>query len=146
MQPTLLFIDELDAVCPPRGAYADAISQEFTAQLLQEVDGLLSDFQAVFLVAATNRLDWVDSAILSRFAEEIPLPDELGRQALLKVFLGSIRFAGDRDQMIRALAQASNGQSGRDLRGLVNRAVLAAVKRTSSPKDFTLIEKDFAPS
>jgi hypothetical protein len=51
MQPTLLFIDELDAVCPPRGAYADAISQEFTAQLLQEVDGLLSDFQAVFLVA-----------------------------------------------------------------------------------------------
>jgi transitional endoplasmic reticulum ATPase len=48
LQPTLLFIDELDAVCPPRGAYADAISQEFTAQLLQEVDGLLSDSQAVF--------------------------------------------------------------------------------------------------
>jgi DNA replication protein DnaC len=148
MQPTLLFIDELDAVCPPRGAYADAISQEFTAQLLQEVDGLLSDSQAVFLVAATNRLDWVDSAILSRFAEkiEIPLPDELARQALVKVFLGPIRFAGDREQIIRALAHASNGQSGRDLRALVNRAVLAAVKRTSSPKDFTLNEKDFAPS
>jgi DNA replication protein DnaC len=148
MQPTLLFIDELDAVCPPRGAYADAISQEFTAQLLQEVDGLLSDSQAVFLVAATNRLDWVDSAILSRFAEkiEIPLPNEGARQALLKVFLGSMRFAGDREQMIRALAQGSDGQSGRDLRALVNRAVLAAVKRTSSPKDFTLTEKDFAPS
>jgi len=148
MQPTLLFIDELDAVCPPRGAYADAISQEFTAQLLQEVDGLLSDSQAVFLVAATNRLDWVDSAILSRFAEkiEIPLPDELGRQALLKVFLGPIRFAGDQEQIIRALAQASEGQSGRDLRALVNRAVLAAVKRTTSPKDLTLIETDFAPS
>jgi DNA replication protein DnaC len=148
MQPTLLFIDELDAVCPPRGAYADAISQEFTAQLLQEVDGLLSDSQAVFLVAATNRLDWVDAAILSRFAEkiEIPLPDELARQALLKVFLGPMRFAGDREQIIRALAQASEGQSGRDLRALVNRAVLAAVKRTSSPKELTLIEKDFAPS
>jgi DNA replication protein DnaC len=148
MQPTLLFIDELDAVCPPRGAYADAISQEFTAQLLQEVDGLLSDSQAVFLVGATNRLDWVDSAILSRFAEkiEIPLPDEVARQALLKVFLGPIRFAGDREQIIRALTQASDGQSGRDLRALVNGAVLAAVKRTSSPKDFTLIEKDFSPS
>jgi SpoVK/Ycf46/Vps4 family AAA+-type ATPase len=148
MQPTLLFIDELDAVCPPRGAYADAISQEFTAQLLQEVDGLLSDSQAVFLVGATNRPDWVDAAILSRFAEkiEIPLPDELARQALLKVFLVPIRFAGDREQIIRALAQASDGQSGRDLRALVNQAVLAAVKRTSSPKDFTLIEKDFAPS
>jgi DNA replication protein DnaC len=148
LQPTLLFIDELDAVCPPRGAYADAISQEFTAQLLQEVDGLLSDSQAVFLVAATNRLDWVDSAILSRFAEkiEIPLPDEQARQALLKVFLGPIRLAGDREQVIRSLVRASDGQSGRDLRALVNRAVLAAVKRTSSPKDFTLIEKDFAPS
>jgi SpoVK/Ycf46/Vps4 family AAA+-type ATPase len=84
-------------------------------------------------------------AILSRFAEkiEIPLPDELARQALLKVFLGPIRFAGDREQ-VRSLVQASDGQSGRDLRALVNRAVLAAVKRTSSPKDFTLIEKDFA--
>jgi transitional endoplasmic reticulum ATPase len=147
-QPTLLFIDELDAVCPPRGAYADAISQESTAQLLQEVDGLLSDSQAVFLVAATNRLDWVDSAILSRFAEkiEIPLPDELGRQALLKVFLGPIRFAGDLEQIIRSLARASDSHSGRDLRALVNQAVLAAVKRTNSPKDLTLIEKDFAPS
>jgi hypothetical protein len=147
MQPTLLFIDEMDAVCPPRGSYADAISREFSAQLLQEVDGLLSDSQAVFLVGATNRLDWVDTAILSRFAEkmEIPLPDELARQALLKVFLAPIRFAGDREQIIRALAQSSNGQSGRDLRARVNRAVLAAVKRTTSPKDLTLIEKDFAP-
>src|SRR5260370_34103725 len=105
MQLTLLFIDDWAAVCPPRGAYADAISQEFTAQLVQEVDGLLSDSQAVFLVAATNRLDWVDSAILSRLAEKIsiPLPDELARQALLKVFLGPIRFAVDREQLIRSL-------------------------------------------
>jgi SpoVK/Ycf46/Vps4 family AAA+-type ATPase len=42
-QPSLIFIDELDAVCPPRGAYHDCISQEFTAQLLQEVDGIQSD-------------------------------------------------------------------------------------------------------
>jgi ATP-dependent 26S proteasome regulatory subunit len=74
------------------------------------------------------------------------LPDELARQALLKVFLGPIHIAGDRQQIIRALAQASEGQSGRDLRALINRAVLAAVKRTSSPKDFTLIETDFALS
>jgi SpoVK/Ycf46/Vps4 family AAA+-type ATPase len=99
-QPTFLFIDELDAVCPPRGAYADAISQEFTAQLLQEIDGPLSDSQAVFLVAATNRLDWVNNAILSRFAEkmEIPLPDEPARQALLNVFSGlsALRATGNR--------------------------------------------------
>lgn len=85
-QPSLIFIDELDAVCPPRGAYADAISQEFTAQLLQEVDRLLSDSQAIFLVGATNRLDQVDGAILSRFSEqiEIPWPDLTARTALLR--------------------------------------------------------------
>jgi hypothetical protein len=74
------------------------------------------------------------------------LPDEVTRQALLNVFLGPIHIAGDREQIMRALAQGSDGQSGRDLRALVNRAVLAAVKRTSSPKDFTLIETDFALS
>jgi ATPase family protein associated with various cellular activities (AAA) len=145
-QPTLLFIDELDAVCPPRGAYHDCISQEVTAQLLQELDGLLSDSQAIFLVGATNRPDQIDSAVLSRFSEqiEIPLPDQTARAALLEVFLGPLRFCGDRTRTILNLALATDGQSGRDLRALVNQAVLGAVKRTSSPKDFMLTEKDFA--
>ena len=147
-QPTLLFIDELDAVCPPRGAYHDCISQEVTAQLLQELDGLLSDSQAIFLVGATNRPDQIDSAVLSRFSEqiEIPLPDQTARAALLEVFLSSLRFSGDRARTILNLALATDGRSGRDLRALVNQAVLGAVKRISSPKDFTLIEKDFSPS
>ena len=72
-QPTLIFIDELDAVCPTRGDYHDCISQEVTAQLLQEIDGLQSDTQAIFLVGATNRPDQIDSAILSRFAERIEI-------------------------------------------------------------------------
>jgi hypothetical protein len=108
----------LDAVCPPRGAYHDSISQEFTAQLLQEIDGLLSDTQAIFLVGATNRPDQVDSAILSRFTEriEIPLPDAATRAALLKLFLRPLRFSGYRAGVIRALALATDGKSGRDLR------------------------------
>lgn len=145
-QPTLLFIDELDAVCPPRGAYHDCISQEVTAQLLQELDGLLSDSQAIFLVGATNRPDQIDSAVLSRFSEqiEIPLPDQTARAALLEVFLGPLRFCGDRARAVLNLALATEGRSGRDLRALVNQAVLGAVKRTSSPKDFMLTEKDFS--
>jgi hypothetical protein len=113
-QPSLIFIDELDAVCPPRGVYHDAISQEFTAQLLQEVDGLLSDTQAIFLVSASNRPDQIDSAILSRFTEqiEIPLPDATTRTALLDLFLRPLRFSGDRAYVIRALALATKGQSG----------------------------------
>jgi AAA+ superfamily predicted ATPase len=144
-QPSLIFIDEIDAVCPPRGMYADAISQEATAQLLQEIDGLGSDGQAVFICAATNRIDHVDSAMLSRFAEriEIPLPDETARRALLEVFLGTMRFVGERRSTIESLTKSTEGKSGRDLRALVNQAVLSAVKRTSSPKDFALCEADF---
>lgn len=147
-QPSLIFIDELDAVCPPRGMYSDSISQEVTAQLLSEIDGIGSDGQAVFLVGATNRPDHVDSAMLSRFAEriEIPLPDEPTRRALLEVFLGTMRFVGDRRNVIESLAKSSAGRSGRDLRNLVNAAVLTGVKRTSSPKDFALQGSDFAPT
>jgi SpoVK/Ycf46/Vps4 family AAA+-type ATPase len=122
-QPTLLFIDELDAVCPSRGHYHDCISQEFTGELLQQLDGIFSDSQAIFLVGATNRVDQIDSAVLSRFTEqiEIPLPDQTARVALLEVFLRPPRFSGGRARAILNLALATDGRSGRDLRALVNK-------------------------
>ena len=55
-----------------------------------------------------------------------------------------MRFAGDREREILNLAVATDGKSGRDLRALINRAVLAAVKRSSSAKDLALSEVDFA--
>jgi hypothetical protein len=63
---------------------------------------------------------------------------------LLKLFLRPLRFSGYRAGVIRALALATDGQSGRDLRNLVNQAVLSAVKRSSSPQDFSLFKGDFA--
>jgi transitional endoplasmic reticulum ATPase len=145
-QPTLIFLDELDIVCPPRGAYHDCISQEFTGELLQKLDGINSDNDAIFLVDATNRPDQVDAAILSRFSEqiEIALPDEAARRALLEVFLGPVPFSGDRSRTVASIAQGTDAKSGRDLRAVVNKAVLSAVKRSSSPKDFALTEKNFA--
>ena len=82
----------------------------------------------------------------TRFAERIgiPMPDEPTRRALLEVFLGPLRFSDDRYHAIDSLAKSSVGRSGRDLRNLVNAAVLSAVKRTSRPKDFALQESDFA--
>jgi AAA+ superfamily predicted ATPase len=79
-------------VCPPRG------SQEVTAQILQEIDGIYGDTHAIFLVGSTNRPDQVDNAILSRFSEriEIPLPDTPTRAALLQLFLSPLPFCGDR--------------------------------------------------
>ena len=121
-----------------------ASPRRFTAQLLQEIDGLQSDTQAIFLVGATNRPDQIDSAILSRFAEriEIPLPDATTRAALLELFLRPLRFSGDRTYITRAVALATKGQSGRDLRNLVNAAVLSAVKRSTSAQNFALCESD----
>jgi AAA+ superfamily predicted ATPase len=145
-QRSLIFIDELDIVCPSRGLYHDCVSQEFTGELLQQLDGIASDADAIFLCGASNRPDQIDAAILSRFAEqiEIPLPDETARRALLEVFLGPMRFAGKRQEVILCLAQASQGKSGRDLRALVNQGVLHAVKRSSSVRDFALSQEDFA--
>jgi hypothetical protein len=147
-QPSLIFIDELDIVCPPRGAYHDCISQEFTGELLQKLDGISSDNDAIFLIGSTNRPDMVDAAVLSRFAEQIefPLPDETARAALLEVFLGRMPFCGDRHGVISSLVWATDGMSGRDLRAVVTQAVLAAVKRCPSPREFSISAADFAPT
>jgi transitional endoplasmic reticulum ATPase len=145
-QPSLIFIDELDAVCPPCGAYHDCISQEATAQILEEIDGIHSDGQAVFVIGASNLVTGIDAAVLSRFAERIffPLPDEGTRVALLELFLGQMRFNGERKGVIQNLARSTEGSSGRDLRAAVNQAVLNAVKRIAAPQDFALTENDFA--
>ena len=144
--PSLIYIDEIDAVCPPRGAHHDVIPTEFMSQLLTEIDGINSDGDAIFLIGSTNRPDQVDSAILSRFSEriEIGLPDEPTREALLELFLSPLPFSGDRTHVIRRLARESTGMSERALRGLVNLAVLAAVKRCPLPKEFSLSDSDFA--
>jgi transitional endoplasmic reticulum ATPase len=115
---------------------------------LQQLDGIGSDTDAIFLVGATNRPDQVESAILSRFAEqiEIPLPDASTRAALLELFLGQLAFNGDKTRGIRRLALSTASKSGRGSRNLVTKAVLAGVKRSSSAKDFSLFEGDFALS
>jgi SpoVK/Ycf46/Vps4 family AAA+-type ATPase len=131
--------------------YNDCIGQELTAQLLQEIDGMFSDEHAVFLVGATNRVDHIDSAILSRFSEvvQIPLPDENTRTAILEVFLKKTPFAGDKTSTIDKIAAKTNGLSGRDLRKIVGSAVLTAVKRTmrcGTVDDFALTQWDFEMS
>jgi hypothetical protein len=71
-------------------------------------------------------------------------PDEAARRALLEVFPGQVPFSGDRSRTIASIAQATEGKSGRDLRAVVNKSVLSAVKGSSSPRDFALNGKDFA--
>jgi hypothetical protein len=63
----LIFLDELDSIAPPHGQYNNCLTQEVTAQLLTEMDGMTSNGQAIFVCGATNRLDMIDGALLSRF-------------------------------------------------------------------------------
>jgi SpoVK/Ycf46/Vps4 family AAA+-type ATPase len=150
-QPVVLFLDELDAICPPRGLYHDCISQEVTAQLLTEFDGLSSNGQAIFVVAATNRVDQVDPAVLSRFTEQIQieLPEPEGRMMLLRLFLHKTPFSENGSSQIEVLARLSlmtEGKSGRDLRNLADKARMRAIKRavkTGAEGPVTLKEGDF---
>jgi SpoVK/Ycf46/Vps4 family AAA+-type ATPase len=145
--PTILFIDELDVVAPARGTYHDTITTEIVGELTQQLDGIRSDGRAVFVVGATNRVDAVDTAILSRFVEqiEIELPDESARQQLLEVFLRGVSCNGSLQDLAARLAVLTPNLSGRDIQQMVNKAVLSAVKRSGKGGNaFRLEESDFA--
>lgn len=146
--PAILFIDELDIVAPPRGTYYDTITSEIVGQLLQEMDGIRPEQNAVFVIGATNRKGSVDAAVLSRFAQEIEigLPDDSARREMLLCFIGEQPFAGDRWLLVERLGALTNGYSGRRLKTLVGSAVLSALYRSSQlgkPDQFILLDSDF---
>ncbi|PWF48619.1 AAA family ATPase [Massilia glaciei] len=130
--PCLLFIDEIDIVTGSRGG-ADSFSQEIVGQLLQEMDGIASRAGSgqVFILAATNCLDDIDAAVLSRFSdkEEIGLPDAAARADILKVLLTGKPLGFELAPSLAALAEATGGCSGRDLASLVNSAASRAMER-----------------
>jgi transitional endoplasmic reticulum ATPase len=114
--------------------------------LTQQLDGIRPDGPAVFVLAATNRVDAVDSAILSRFVEriEIGLPDENSRQQLLEVFLPGVACNGHAKDIAERLSTLTPTYSGRDLQQMVSKAVLSAVKRSgNNGSGFKLEEWDF---
>lgn len=135
--PSLLFIDEIDIIAATRGGQSDAILTEIVGQLLQEMDGIAAQTQPVFLLAATNRRDQIDAAVLSRLPKqiEIPLPDRDGARQLLAVMLTGKPIAFDLDTGTRALAARADGKSGRDLRSWVEGAEHSAVARAIEAGD-----------
>ncbi|MEQ1513861.1 MAG: ATP-binding protein [Lysobacteraceae bacterium] len=135
--PSLLFIDELDIIAATRGGQSDAILTEIVGQLLQEMDGIAAQTQPVFVLAATNRRDQIDAAVLSRLPKqiEIPLPDRDGARQLLAVMLAGKPIAFDLDTGTDALAARADGKSGRDLRSWVEGAEHSAVARAIEAGD-----------
>ena len=130
--PCIVFIDEIDAVGRHRGAGMGGGHDEREQtlnQLLVEMDGF-EDNQAVIIIAATNRPDVLDPALLrpGRFDRQVvvPLPDIRGREQILKVHMKKVPIAQDVDASL--IARGTPGFSGADLANLVNEAALVAAR------------------
>ena len=130
--PCIIFIDEIDAVGRHRGAGLGGGNDEREQtlnQLLVEMDGFESN-EGVILIAATNRPDVLDPALLrpGRFDRQVvvPNPDILGREKILKVHMRKVPLSPDVDA--RVIARGTPGFSGADLANLVNEAALLAAR------------------
>ena len=131
--PCIIFIDEIDAVGRHRGAGLGGGNDEREQtlnQLLVEMDGFEAN-EGVILIAATNRPDVLDPALLrpGRFDRQIvvPNPDVVGREKILRVHMRKVPVAPDVDPKV--LARGTPGFSGADLANLVNEAALLAARR-----------------
>ena len=143
--PCIIFIDEIDAVGRHRGAGLGGGNDEREQtlnQLLVEMDGFEAN-EGVILIAATNRPDVLDPALLrpGRFDRQVvvPNPDIVGREKILKVHMRKVPLASDVDP--RTIARGTPGFSGADLANLVNEAALMAArkgKRSVSMSEFEL--------
>jgi cell division protease FtsH len=131
--PCIVFIDEIDAVGRHRGAGLGGGNDEREQtlnQLLVEMDGFEAN-ESVILIAATNRPDVLDPALLrpGRFDRHVvvPNPDLAGREKILRVHLRKVPLAPDVDP--RTIARGTPGFSGADLANLVNEGALLAARR-----------------
>jgi cell division protease FtsH len=132
--PCIIFIDEIDAVGRHRGAGLGGGNDEREQtlnQLLVEMDGFEAN-EGVILIAATNRPDVLDPALLrpGRFDRQIvvPNPDVAGREKILRVHMRNVPLAPDVDPKV--IARGTPGFSGADLANLVNEAALLAARRS----------------
>ena len=143
--PCLIFIDEIDAVGRQRGAGLGGGHDEREQtlnQLLVEMDGFETN-EGVILIAATNRPDVLDPALLrpGRFDRQVvvPNPDLKGRLEILKIYAKKVAMSEDVD--LEVLARGTPGFSGADLENLVNEAALIAAKKNKDKIEMEDLEE-----
>jgi cell division protease FtsH len=143
--PCIIFIDEIDAVGRHRGAGLGGGNDEREQtlnQLLVEMDGFEAN-EGVILIAATNRPDVLDPALLrpGRFDRQVvvPNPDILGREKILKVHMRKLPLGPDVEP--RVIARGTPGFSGADLANLVNEAALLAARKNKRLVTMTEFEE-----
>jgi len=151
--PSIIFFDEFDSLVPSRGSAADSrVTERVISQLLTEIDGLLS-LQNVVVLAATNRPDIIDPAVLrpGRFDRRVyvPPPDTQARLKILEIKTQDMPLTDNVD--LKALANRMDGYSGADIDSVVREAGLFALRKNEdanevSASDFNTAMDEVAPS
>jgi transitional endoplasmic reticulum ATPase len=142
--PSVVFLDEIDSLTPRRGmGMSDSgVSERVISQLLTEMDGITT-LQDIVVIAATNRPDMVDSAVLrpGRFDRLIyvPEPDEKSRLQILKIYTKGMPIAKDVD--LNQITIATKYYSGADIESLCREAAMHALRKNVSSSEVTM--KDF---
>ena len=142
--PAVIFFDEIDSLLPRRGlGFSDSgVSERVISQLLTEMDGMVT-LEDIVVIAATNRPDMVDPAVLrpGRFDRLIyvPEPDEGSKIQIFKIYTKNMPLAKDVDA--KALASNSKNYSGADIEALCREAAMIALRRDINTKEVTL--RDF---
>lgn len=148
--PCIIFFDELDALVPRRDDALSEASARVVNTLLTELDGLGSSRQGIYVIAATNRPDIIDPAMLRPGRLEtllyVSLPNPLERVEILKTLVRKLPIEFNED--MRRLAEECEGFSGADLGSLLRRAGYSAIKRRDqiSFEDFVAAKAFIRPS
>ncbi|ACS34191.1 CDC48 family AAA ATPase [Thermococcus gammatolerans] len=128
--PTVIFIDEIDAIAPRRGTDVNRVTDRLINQLLTEMDGIQEN-SGVVVIGATNRPDILDPALLrpGRFDRLIlvPAPDEKARLEIFKVHTRKVPLAEDVN--LEELAKRTEGYTGADIEAVVREAAMLAMRR-----------------
>jgi transitional endoplasmic reticulum ATPase len=136
--PSIIFFDEFDSIAKTRGAGMHESTEKVVNQLLTELDGV-EELEKVMIVAATNRPDLIDPALLrpGRFDAHVELknPDEATRVKIFKVHTKTMPL--DKDVKLDEYVKKTNGYTGADIEALCRQAGLAAIKRVYSGKEKT---------
>ncbi len=122
LEPTIIFIDEIDAVFPKRdNALTDSFAKDMTNEFIAQVDGVDNNNQRIFIIGATNIPEVLDSAVISRFdMQTIPLPKKNEREKLFELYLPYLKQTNWNRINKYIFLDKTEGLSGRDIKDISN--------------------------
>jgi len=134
--PTIVFLDEIDAIAPRRGAYSGShVTESVVNQILTSIDGLES-MEGVIIIGATNRPDILDTSLLrpGRFDRLllVPAPDYAARKEIFEIHTKNMPL--DKNISLSDLSQKTDGFTGADIEGLCREAAMLSLRKNIKSK------------